>query len=82
MERVNHPKHYNVGKIEVIEYLRDQGLAEDFCIGNVIKYISRHRHKSNALEDLEKARWYLDYLIKIKKEVESKKWKNVAKNIK
>jgi collagenase-like PrtC family protease len=68
MEKVNHPKHYNVGNIEVIEYLKDQGLAEDFCIGNVIKYVSRHRHKSNPLEDLKKAMWYLEYLIKITNE--------------
>ena len=75
MEKVNHPKHYNVGKIEVIEYLKDQGLAEDFCIGNVIKYVSRHRHKSNPLEDLKKAMWYLEYLIKITNEKGSGKWK-------
>ena len=69
MEKVDHPKHYNSGKIEVIEYLKDQGLAEDFCIGNVIKYVSRHKYKGTPIEDLEKAKWYLDYLIKIKKEV-------------
>ncbi len=72
MEKVDHPKHYNSGKIEVIEYLKDQGLAEDFCIGNIIKYVSRHKHKGSPVEDLEKAKWYLDYLIKIKKEI---KWK-------
>ena len=69
MEKVDHPKHYNSGKIEVIEYLKDQGLAEDFCIGNVIKYVSRHKYKGTPIEDLEKAKWYLDYLIKIKKEI-------------
>tara|TARA_Y100000992_G_C21099667_1_gene411999 strand:+ start:222 stop:434 length:213 start_codon:yes stop_codon:yes gene_type:complete len=69
MEKVDHPKHYNSGKIEVIEYLKDQGLAEDFCIGNIIKYVSRHKHKGSPVEDLEKAKWYLDYLIKIKKEI-------------
>jgi hypothetical protein len=68
MEKVNHPKHYNSGKIEVIEYLKDQGIAEDFCIGNVIKYVSRHKHKGKPLEDLEKAKWYLDYLINLIKE--------------
>ena len=67
MEKVDHPKHYNSGKIEVIEYLKDQGLAEDFCIGNVIKYVSRHKYKGTPIEDLEKAKWYLDYLIKIKR---------------
>lgn len=71
MEKINHPSHYNSGKIEVIEYLKDQGIAEDFCIGNVIKYVSRHKFKGNPLEDLEKAKWYLEYLIKMNKE---KKW--------
>ena len=74
MEKVDHPKHYNSGKIEVIEYLKDQGIAEDFCVGNVIKYVSRHKYKGSPVEDLEKARWYLDYLIKIKKEI---KWKSL-----
>jgi hypothetical protein len=68
MEKINHPSHYNSGKIEVIEYLKDQGIAEDFCIGNVIKYVSRHKFKGNPLEDLEKAKWYLEYLIKMNKE--------------
>ena len=63
MEKVNHPSHYNVGRIEVIDYLKDQGVAEDFCIGNVIKYISRYKHKNDPLEDLKKARWYLNWVI-------------------
>ena len=36
----------------------------NFTIGNIIKYVSRHRHKANPLEDLKKAKWYLDRLIK------------------
>lgn len=59
---VNHPKHYNLGDIETIEYLESLGIAEDFCIGNVIKYVSRYKHKKGK-EDLEKARWYLDRVI-------------------
>lgn len=44
-----------------------------FCAGNAIKYIARHEHKDNPLEDLEKARWYLDHLIELKrKEDESR----------
>ena len=38
-EKVNHPKHYNVGKIEVIDAIQDWEL--DFCLGNVVKYIAR-----------------------------------------
>jgi hypothetical protein len=56
-KEVAHPKHYNNGKIEVIDYITDQNL--DFCLGNVVKYISRHKHKGRPYEDLLKALWYL-----------------------
>ena len=61
-ELVNHPDHYNQGKIEVIEAIQDWGL--DFIEGNVVKYVARSRHKSSRVGDLKKARWYLDYLIR------------------
>lgn len=60
-EKVNHPSHYNQGKYEVIDVILDWGL--DFIEGNIIKYVARSEHKENRLEDLKKARWYLDYLI-------------------
>ena len=63
---VNHPKHYTSGKIEVIRIMEDQLTSEEYrgyIKGQVIKYITRERHK-NGLEDLKKARWYLDRLIK------------------
>lgn len=58
-ENVTHPKHYNQGKIEVIEFLEDQALG--FHLGNAVKYISRAGKKDPAkeIEDLEKAVWYL-----------------------
>lgn len=62
-ESVNHPSHYNQGKIEVIDYIEDLGMGEDFCAGNAIKYISRYKYKENPLEDLKKARWYIDRII-------------------
>ena len=62
-EKVNHPSHYNIGKIETIDYLKELGVAEDFCIGNALKYISRYKHKGKPLEDLKKAEWYLRYVI-------------------
>ena len=34
-----------------------------FCDGNVIKYVARHRYKKNPVEDLKKAKWYLERLI-------------------
>ena len=60
-EAVNHPTHYNQGHIEVIDAIEDWGL--DFNSGNVVKYVARHQHKAEALEDLKKARWYLDRII-------------------
>jgi hypothetical protein len=64
---VNHPNHYNQGKIEVIEAIEDWGLG--FNDGNVIKYISRAKHKGKPLEDLKKAKWYLEREInRIEKE--------------
>ena len=59
-ERVDHPDHYNQG-IEVIDYIDSWNL--DFTTGNIIKYVSRHKYKDEPLEDLKKARWYLDRLI-------------------
>jgi hypothetical protein len=61
LEKVNHPPHYNQGKIEVIDAIEDWDL--NFCEGNVIKYVARHRHKIEPLEDLKKAKWYLERLI-------------------
>jgi hypothetical protein len=72
---VNHPAHYNSGKIEVIAIIEDQLTLEEFrgyIKGNVLKYITRERHK-NGLEDLKKARWYLDRLIKRLEKEEAQK---------
>ena len=60
-EAVNHPPHYNQGTIEVIDAIEDWGL--DFNAGNVVKYVSRHQHKAEPLEDLKKSRWYIDRII-------------------
>lgn len=54
---VDHPSHYNQGKIEVIDFIQDQKL--DFCLGNAIKYICRAQHKGKAKQDIAKAIWYL-----------------------
>lgn len=62
---VNHPSHYAEGrKHEPIDVIMDWKL--DFCLGNTIKYISRagRKNKDTLIEDLEKARWYLDEEIK------------------
>jgi len=56
-ETVNHPPHYNSGRIETIDFIEDQQLG--FNLGNVIKYISRAGHKGKRRQDLEKAAFYL-----------------------
>lgn len=55
-EMVNHPSHYNQG-IEAIDYIESHKLS--FCLGNVVKYITRAKHKGTELQDLKKASWYL-----------------------
>lgn len=59
-DNVNHPTHYTKGGIEAIEVIEAWELG--FCLGNTVKYISRAGRKdpSKELEDLRKARWYLD----------------------
>jgi hypothetical protein len=57
-DMVNHPKHYNdhpsgVECIDIIEHM-------NFCLGNAVKYIWRADLKSDAIEDLKKARFYID----------------------
>ena len=64
-DNVNSPKHYTTGGIECIDYIQDKLTPEEFrgyIKGNVLKYITRERHK-NGDEDLKKAKWYLDRLI-------------------
>lgn len=55
---INNPKHYTQGGIETIDFIEAKALG--FNLGNVVKYISRADHKDKRLDDLEKARWYLD----------------------
>ena len=65
-DNINHPPHYNRGKIETIDMIKNSMDAPEFegyLQGNVIKYISRYRYKGTALEDLQKAEWYIKRLI-------------------
>jgi hypothetical protein len=58
IDQIN-PAHYRDGKIEVIDYIEDKGFG--YNLGNVIKYVSRAGKKSDKIvEDLEKAKWYLE----------------------
>lgn len=64
---INRPAHYNQTAIEPIDVIENWNLP--FHLGNTVKYICRHEHKGSALEDLKKARWYLDrYIKKLEKE--------------
>lgn len=59
-ETVNHPAHYGGSEnlYEAIKVIEAWGLG--FCLGNAVKYISRAGKKGDLIEDLKKARWYLD----------------------
>lgn len=62
---VNRPAHYTSGGIECIDAMQAAFGVEavkDFCLCNAFKYLWRHRNK-NGVEDLKKARWYLNRLI-------------------
>ncbi|HUS37329.1 MAG TPA: DUF3310 domain-containing protein [Verrucomicrobiae bacterium] len=60
-DSISHPAHYNAGRIEVIDAIEDWQL--NFHLGNVVKYVARAERKGHVLEDLQKARWYLDRQI-------------------
>jgi hypothetical protein len=62
---VEKPAHYRVGEVEAIDYINQQLGGEGirhYLEGNILKYMHRWRFK-NGVEDLRKARWYLDKLI-------------------
>lgn len=67
VDNVNNPQHYNTGNIECIEAIAESMSNEQFrgyLKGNCMKYLWRYDYKGKAAEDLEKAGWYLNKLIK------------------
>ncbi len=64
-ERIDHPAHYGGADdpFEAIKVIEAWGLG--FHLGNTVKYISRAGKKGDALEDLKKAKWYLDREISL-----------------
>lgn len=60
-DMVNHPPHYKMGEIEVIDAIEDWEL--DFHRANAVKYIARAPYKKNFVEDLKKAVFYLERKI-------------------
>lgn len=63
-DMVNHPPHYTAGGMETINFIEAKGL--DYHLGNVVKYITRAGKKADEMEDLKKARWYLERAIAVR----------------
>lgn len=73
-DMVNHPKHYTKGGIETLDFIlaKVEGLSpqEAVLVGHIIRYVSRYNDKFKPLEDLKKAKFYLDKLIEVREELE------------
>lgn len=75
-DKVNHPSHYETDGIQCIDAMiaaQGKEAVKEFCVCNAFKYVWRFRHK-NGLEDLKKARWYLDKRIELEGDQERKTW--------
>ena len=71
---VNNPNHYRQSSTETIDIIKSAMTAEEFhgyLKGACMKYMSRYKYKGNAVQDLEKAEWYLKRLIKEVKDMRS-----------
>jgi hypothetical protein len=67
-DMVNHPPHYNNRKMEAIDIIEMIIEAEKnpkvaYNMSNVIKYLLRFRDKGTPIQDLQKAKWYLNRMI-------------------
>ncbi len=68
-DAVNHPSHYTDRKMEAIEIIEliietEKNPKVSYNMSNVLKYLLRFRSKGKAIEDLRKAQWYLNRMIK------------------
>lgn len=75
IDSINHPGHYETGKLECIDVMLETQGAEavkNFCICNAFKYLYRHKRK-NGIEDIKKADWYLKKYIELEEE-ENEDW--------
>jgi len=66
-DHANSPAHYKHGKKETIDVIQDCMTDDEYhgyLKGNVLKYVARYKFKGEPLQDLEKAQWYLNRLIK------------------
>ena len=76
-DNINAPDHYTKGGIETIDYIKAKLTSEEYegyLKGNVLKYLSRE-HEKGGLDDLKKARVYLDWLIESRTEVKNVSFK-------
>ena len=64
---VNHPDHYNAGKVECIVAIESACVGldgfEGLCAGTAIKYMWRWKKKGKPIEDIKKSIWYLERLV-------------------
>ena len=67
VDLINHPPHYKgyqeVECIDAIRAMLGKDSFEDYCRGNVIKYLWRCRHKDTKTSNIKKARWYINKMI-------------------
>jgi len=66
VDKINHPKHYNMQNLEAIDIIKASMTDEEFkgyLRGNILKYLIRYKHKGKPKEDLKKSSWYLNKLI-------------------
>ena len=65
IDKINHPEHYTQGNRETIDIIHDI-LGQDgfnaYCVGNVIKYLSRYKYKG-GVEDIKKAGKYIEFMV-------------------
>jgi len=78
-DNVENPTHYTQGKWEVHEIITGMKMT-DWREANILKYVFRYKYK-RGLEDLEKARWYLNKLIDDIKNENTKLVNNILENI-
>jgi hypothetical protein len=67
IDQVNKAPHYNKGDVECIEAIKSATVGkkgiEAVCVANVIKYLWRYEEKGKPLQDVQKAKWYLEKLL-------------------
>ena len=66
-DNVNHPAHYETGKFECIDVMvetQGEEAVKAYCLCAAFKYLYRP-HRKNGLEDIKKARWYLDKYVEL-----------------